>query len=341
MTVAGVSHEHGTMLRPEPPRSHRRSSHWHLLVPVAALLALATVSTTGATGHLPEPPYSAGTLPIAAGERDAVYYSYGLGLVEAIRIRAPKLEPYLVVTPSSQRNVELTAEGKTRMAFGRADIVSNLAPSQRRRLTALARLYDDYLHLVVRRDSAIHDLSDLRGRRVSIGLERSGTQRAVIPLLAQAGIQRSDLTPRKLGASDSAQALREGEIDAFFFFGGVPTDTLKLLDNVQPTRLIDLARWAGGLGPGYSDHYTTLTIPASAYGGQKAITTVGLPNYLMVPRDLDPDLAYALTSILFEQRELIASAHPAAYRLDRRAAINTGPLPLHPGALRYYRDTQN
>lgn len=327
-------------LRRRPPRSHRRSSHLRLLVPAIALAVLATGATVGSAAQPPPPPYPPGDLPIATGERGSVYYSYGLGMLNATRRALPDLEPYLRVSPSSQRNVELLARGEVQMAFSRADVAANLPRGQTDSLRALARLYDDYLHLVVRDDSPIDDLEGLRGKRVSIGLPESGIQRTVLDLLREAGMTQADFTAERFGATESGQKLRTGTIDAYFFFGGVPTQGLVDLNLIGPRlRLVDLAEWAPKLREGYGGFYTTLTVPSSTYG-MAPITTVGVPTYLLAPEKMDPELAYALTAMLFTQQSLLEGAHPAAKRLNRRAAINTRPIRLHDGAARYYRDTK-
>ncbi|MGH3714928.1 MAG: TAXI family TRAP transporter solute-binding subunit, partial [Micromonosporaceae bacterium] len=326
-----------------PPRSHRRRTRWRMAIPVVALLLVATATLTGGAASPPSPAYPSGPLPIATGERDTVYYQYGLALRDAIRLSMPEMDPYLPVSPSGRYNLEQTADGKAQLAFASADTVSSLSTSRTDRLATLARLYDDYLHLVVRRGESdpIKTLPDLRGKRVSIGLPDSGTERTALQLMRVAKLDAGTVAVRRMDFDRSSTALRERKIDAFFFFGGLPTEPLGTLNKIVPIQLIDLGGWMHGLS-GHGDYYTRLTIPSSTYGlGVNAVTTVGVPNFLVVPIDMDPDLAYALTELLFTYREEMARTHAVVGRLDRRAAITTPkPLRLHPGAMAYYRDTQ-
>ncbi len=310
-------------------------------MPVALLLVLVMAAISGAAARPPGPAYPPGALTLATGDEGTVYYSYGYAMMEVVRQQMPGLQPYLIVTDSTQRNLELVEDGKASVAFASADTIASLPSGETTQLTTLGRLYDDYLHLVVRRDSGIRTLSDLRGKRVSIGMNGSSTQRTVNRLLSPlvADIPLEDLrSVRTLGVDASADALSSHDIDAFFFFGGVPTSRL---DPLKPFGLVDLADWVPKLRGGYGHFYSEQFIPPSAYGpGMGPVTTVGVPTYLVVPKSMDPDLAYALTAMLFDNRDAMAKVHPAVERLDRRAAINTLPLRLHPGAASYFQDTK-
>lgn len=312
-----------------------RKRHQRLLTLPLVIVVLITLGISGAAAQPPGPAYPPGPLPIATGDRDTVYYTYGYALLQAVRLRMPELNPYLIVTPSSDRNPQLVTDGAAVLGFVGADTVERLAPAGGKGLATLARLYDDYLHLVVRRDSGIRELENLRGRRARFGVTDPGTGRIATRLLRAAGV-RETVTLRRVGVDTAAGELREGVLDGFFFFGGVPTGILEQLNQVQPIRLLDLADWASEVR---SRFHSQLSIPAAAYDGVDSVTTLGVPTYLVVSQRMDPDLAYALTAMLFEERDTMAGTHPAVSRLDRRAAINTYPLPLHQGAVRYYRDT--
>jgi len=318
----------------QPTAISLRKRHQRLLVLPLVITILVTLGISGAAAQPPGPAYPPGQLPIATGDRDTVYYTYGYALLQAVRLRMPELNPYLIVTPSSGNPQQVT-DGAAVLGFVGADTVESLTPAGGKGLATLARLYDDYLHLVVRRDSGIRKLEDLRGRRARFGVTDPGTKRIATRLLHAAGV-RETVTLRRVGVDTAAGELRGGTLDGFFFFGGVPTGILEQLNQVQPIRLLDIADWAPEVR---SRFHSQLSIPAEAYDGVDSVTTLGVPTYLVVSERMDPDLAYALTAMLFEERDTMAGIHPAVSRLDRRAAINTYPLPLHQGAVRYYRET--
>jgi uncharacterized protein len=170
---------------------------------------------------------------------------------------------------------------------------------------------------------------------VSVGAPGSGTSVTAGRVLMVAG--NPPLLPEPLGLDDSVAALRERRIEAFFFSGGLPVRAIKQLSETVPLRLIQLGAYATDLRKRFGDYYAERVVPGSTYG-TPVVTSIGIPNYLVVRLDMSRALAYALTKLLFDGRDALARAHPAGARLNIRSAISTPPLRLHPGATRLYRE---
>ncbi|GAA2569416.1 TAXI family TRAP transporter solute-binding subunit [Winogradskya consettensis] len=305
-------------------------------IPSAALAGvLILLTAAGCTS--PTPAHR--EIRIATGSPTGVYYAVGNALAGVIEQDLPGYEARVLVTDASAQNVQLVLGKGADVGFTQADIlVDGGTPAPE--LASLGRVYDDLLHLVVPADSPIRTLEDLKGKRVSVGSRGSGTVVTVGRLLTVAGLATAGAVDRReLNLDDSVQALSDGDIDAFFFSGGLPVAGIKKLSVQTPTRIVDLSKWAGRLRRTYSDVYVVRTIPTTAYD-LPAVATVAVPNLLVVPASMPDDLAYNLTRLLMERREVLAAAHPAAERLDPRTAIATLPVPLHPGAARYYRSVK-
>jgi uncharacterized protein len=136
-----------------------------------------------------------------------------------------------------------------------------------------------------------------------------------------------------LGLDESAAALRTGRIAAFFWSGGLPTPGVDELARQLPLRLVDL--------PGLEDPvYRAAAIPSGTYGLARQVSTLAVPNLLVARSTADPALVRLVTATLFERRGAIARRVVAAAALDRRAAIETAPVPLHPAALGWFRATK-
>jgi uncharacterized protein len=303
-----------------------------------ALLALPPLALLAAcSSGEPDP---SGPLRIATGSQTAVYYLYGGAIATLIRQRLPKVQPSVLVTAASAQNVKMVLEGSAEVGFTQADIAAD-TPNAPAALAALARLYDDYVHLVVRRTGPIQSLADLIGRKVSIGAPGSGTGITANRLLT-VGLNGlpGKVNTLQYGLDDSAAALRDGRIDAFFFSGGLPVHAIASLAQSVTVRLVDLHDYVERLRAQYGEYYADRVVPRSTYSGVEATQTIGIPNYLVVRASMAESMAFALTKLLFDGRDTLAKAHPAGARLNVRSAISTPPLNLHSGAARYYRSVK-
>lgn len=250
------------------------------------------------------------------------------------------------VTAASVENLDFLEQGSADLAFTLADTASDAVRGQGRfdrplRVQALASLYRNATHVGVRAEGPLRAVADLRGRRVSTGAPNSGTEVIAERVLQAAGLDAArDLARERLGASESAAALEDGRIDAFFFSGGVPTAAVLELAATPgfALRLLSDAAHVPALVARHGPLYATMTIPAGTYPGVAAVEVSSVLNLLVCRAELDEELAYRITRALFAHRDELATAHPAARELDARVAASGSPIPYHPGALRYYRE---
>ncbi|MDO3705923.1 TAXI family TRAP transporter solute-binding subunit [Micromonospora sp. C28SCA-DRY-2] len=303
-----------------------------------ALLALLLVAAlTGLTGCR-DAPATPVPIRIATGSPTAVYHAFGQSLAAILNRELPGVRASVVVTAASAENVRLVGNGEAELGFTQADVLP-AAPAAHPSVLAVARVYDDLLHLVTTAGGPVRTLADLRGRRVSVGAAGSGTEITASRLLEVARLGDDAVHRERLGLDDSVAALRAGRIDAFFFSGGLPVRGVEELSGATAIRIVDLGDWTEPLRRGNPEVYVSRDIPRSVYGVDP-VTTVANPNFLVVRADLPESLVREVTRLLMERREELAAAHPAAGRMSPRAAIATAPLPLHPGAAGWYRATK-
>ena len=276
-------------------------------------------------------------LTVAGGDTGDVYFALGQALAGA----APGGR--VLETGGSLDNIRLVAEGRADVGFAAVDAVMLAAHgdapfTSAHPLAALARLYDDYLQIVVRADSDITQVGDLAGRTVSTGAPGSGTDVVVARVLQTAGRTLRDVKARRLPPAESAEALRSGRLDAFAVTGGLPMPAVQRLSEQRPIRLITLRGQITDLQAQYGELYQPRTVPARTYGVRPEVETLGIATILVVRPDLPERTAYLITKLLFDAKADLVRAHQEARRLDRRSALATFPIPLHPGAASYYRD---
>jgi len=293
---------------------------------MAAALVLVLTACTAGFGEL--------KLRIAAGTSGGVYYKLAQPLAAAWQADLGIDRPEVLQTQGSPDNVKKVLAAQADVAFVAADVAADRY-QKGSDLRALARIHDDYLHVVVRADSDIKSVSQLSGHRIAIGSPQSGVEYIATKLLDVAGLSHSvTTTPR--GLDNSVPALLNHEVDAFFWSGGLPTPTLTGYNTQGLLRLLDIADLMPKM-QALSPVYSTATIPASTYNQPRPVTTLLVPNFLVVPKSMPDDVAEALVRSLFNARRELAIANPAALSIDVHPGIETQPIPLHPGALRYYQ----
>jgi TRAP transporter TAXI family solute receptor len=285
-------------------------------------------------------------LTLATGGTQGVYYNLGNSLADAWQGQLGlDARPEVLSTAGSVDNLERLASRAADVVFSQvdtaADQLTRTAADDPASPRALARIYDDVVHVVVPASAPATRLADLRGARVSVGAPDSGVQVIAERLLAVAGLSPgSDFQALQLGINESVDAVASGEIDAFFWSGGLPTRGVAALAQALPIRLLNLEDLITPARAAYPV-YAAGTVPAQTYGIPDPITTLLVRNFLVVRAEMPDDVANALVEAMFATQEQLAAVSPAALTIDLRAAIGTQPVPLHPGAERFFRDEKD
>ncbi|MFE9366485.1 TAXI family TRAP transporter solute-binding subunit [Streptomyces sp. NPDC006978] len=291
-----------------------------------------------------------GSLTFSTGVRSGVYQRYGQRLEGALAKDMPKVSIRLRTSEGSQQNIERVATGKADFTIATADAVATYLQSGKPgagRLRGCVRLYDDYIQLVVPRDSGIREVADLRGKRVGVGQKGSGVLLVADRLMRAAGVDpAADITPVQAGIDTMPERLADGRLDAFFWSGGLPTAAVQSLSEKFAIRLVPLedalVTELQAVG-GSTRYYRSAVMPADAYPQAQqgeAVPTVAVSNLLITTDRTDPLTTEAFTRTVIDSRDRIGREVHSAQLVDLRTAIYTDPLPLHEGARRYYRSAK-
>jgi uncharacterized protein len=302
------------------------------------VLALAAMALSACGNDL-----AALKLTMASGVEKGVYNRLSAALADAWTEQLGIEHPQVAATKGSLDNLERLRTGQANVGFSQADAAEMAAVDEpgKHKLYALARMHDDYLQVVVRDDLVVNRLVDLKGLRVSIGSETSGVRLIADRLLESAGISPdTDLRVQHLDLNEASDAMLAGSLDAFIWSGGLPTLRVTQLAQTVKVKMLDLSDVLPELRKAYPV-YGSATLPASAYSlPGKAVTTLVVRNFLLVNDLMGDKAAEALVGGMFDAQPRLEAASFAARSIEVRAAIETTPIPLHPGALRYYRDTK-
>ncbi|GAA3434678.1 TAXI family TRAP transporter solute-binding subunit [Kutzneria kofuensis] len=283
-------------------------------------------------------------LRVATGGTGGVYFTLGSKLASVWHDQLG-VTTSVLPTSGSVANLDALRGNHADVGFVAADAASNKDASAG--LRALARIYDDYIQVLVRDNSPITALSDLRGRPVSIGSENSGVKVVATNLLTAAGLPDKSPDYHTDTLHDSLAYLVAGQRDALFWSGGLPTPDITATLKAHPDqlRMLDLST----VNVKNLTYYNVETVPGTAYPqlkqGDKPVSTLAVHNLLMVRADMPADEAEALLRVLFDvQPELATDSNQVialtAQLIDRRSAIETLPIPLHDGAMEYYRSAK-
>ncbi len=284
-------------------------------------------------------------LSIATGGTGGVYFPIGGGIAELINQHLDGYMAVAEVTGASVENMGLISRGDSDFAIALADTVQQAHAGtgafegrQIADLRALAAIYPNAVQIVALDGSGIGGLQDLKGKRVSVGAPGSGTEVNAQTLLEANGISYDDFTPERLNFNETADALRDGDIDAGIWSVGPPTSSIMNLAATSDINLIGLTEDEIAKAQEAEPVFAPYTLKADTYDGIDAIDTISIPNALVVHAEMDDELAYQVTKLIFERVDDLRAIHPAANDTTVEFTMSSTPIPLHPGAIRYFEE---
>jgi len=291
-------------------------------------------------------PVSAQQLSIATGGTGGVYYPIGGGFAEMINKHIKGVKATAEVTGASVENMGLIMRGDADLAVALADTVyqaysgaGDFKGRHIKNVRVLASIYPNVVQLVTLAKSDIKSIADLKGKRVSVGAPGSGTELNVRALLDANGIHYSNFTPLRFNFNETADAIRDGDIDAGFWSVGSPTSSILNLGATHDIRLINFSDEEVANALKKDPVFAPYKLAAGMYEGMnEAVQVISIPNLLVVNSDMDEELAYKLTKLLFEKTDELIAVHPAAHDTTVKYTMDSSPVPLHLGALRYFEE---
>ena len=282
---------------------------------------------------------------VLTGGTAGVYYPLGVALAKVYGETIPDARTSVQATKASVENLNLLQQGKGEVAFTLGDsLVLGYQGDESAgfakpldHLRGVAAIYPNYIQVVATADSGIKTLADLKGKRLSVGAPKSGTELNARAILGAAGISYEDLGKVEyLPFAESVELMKNRQLDATLQSAGLGVASIRDLAASVPITVVAVpAELVAQVG----SPYVAATIPAGTYGGQEAdVPTAAVVNFLVTHSEVSDDLAYAMTKGLWENLGELEAAHAAAKAIKRDQALTGMPVPLHPGAERYYRE---
>lgn len=282
---------------------------------------------------------------VLTGGTSGVYYPLGVALAKIYGDHIPGIRTQVQATKASVENLNLLQQGKGEVAFALGDSVQFAWEGNKEagfkgkldRLRGLAAIYPNFIQIVATRDSGIKTLADLKGKSLSVGAPKSGTELNARAILGAAGITYKDLgRVEYLAFGESVELMKNRQLDATLQSAGLGVASIRDLASSVPITVVavpaDIVTKVGS-------PYVGRDIPAGTYTGQDAaVPTAAVINFLVTREGVSDDLAYQMTKQLFDNLPDMVAAHKAAADIKLADAAKAMPIPIHPGAERYYKE---
>ncbi len=286
-------------------------------------------------------------LSIATGGMGGVYFPMGGGIASLISKYIPGVEAAAEVTAASVDNCKLVAAGKSDMGTVMADVAYDALMGtgkfkDKLPIVNLAMLYSNLMHVVTIDGKGLKSVADFKGKKISTGAPGSGTEIKALRVLEAYGLDPDkDISRDRLGASESAGALKDGKIDAYFWDGGVPTASVMDIASTPGTKisLLSHGEAVDKMTAKYGPVYFKSTIPKGVYSGVDTdVSVAAVGNILIANANMDPKLAYDILNAMFSHLPELVAVHKEAENIQLSLATVGSPLPFHKGAIQFYEE---
>ena len=305
-------------------------------------LAGAAVVTLAAGAAAPA---QAQFVNVLTGGTAGVYYPLGVALSKIYADKIPKSRPAVQATKASVENLVLLEAGKGEIAFTLGDSLVFAWNGDKdagfekplKKLRGIAAIYPNYIQLVATASSGVKTLADLKGRSLSVGAAKSGTELNTRAILAAAGMDYKSLGKVEyLPFSESVDLMKNRQLDGTLQSAGLGVASIRDLASTNDITVVAIpAETVKKIGA----PYLPVTIPANTYKGQTApVETAAVVNFLVTHEGVSDDLVYQMTKTMFDNLDTMVASHAAAKDIKLANAQNGMPIPLHPGAARFYKE---
>jgi TRAP transporter TAXI family solute receptor len=283
---------------------------------------------------------------VLTGGTSGVYYPMGVALSQIYGKAIPGAKSSVQATKASAENLNLLQAGRGELGFSLGDSLSDAWKGDEeagfktplKKLRGVAAIYPNYIQIVAAADSGIKTLADLKGKRLAVGAPKSGTELNARAILKGAGLSYKDLSRVEyLPFGESVELMKNRQLDATLISAGLGVAAVR--DLSVAVKIVLLPVSADVVGKIGDPAYQTAVIPAKTYEGQTSdVQTVAIQNFLVTHEGVPAETVYKMTKSMWENLDQLYAAHAAAKSMKKEDAVKGMPLPLHPGAEKYYKE---
>jgi TRAP transporter TAXI family solute receptor len=285
-------------------------------------------------------------LILATGGTSGTYYPFGGAIAQILNTNIDGMNITAQATGASKENIRLVGRGEAELAIVQNDVmdyalygVELFEGEKIETFSTVATLYPEIVQIVVARDSRIRSISDMRGRNVSVGDAGSGVEANAKQILEAYGLTFNDINARRLSFRESASALKDRQIEAFFVTAGIPNAAIQEIAMIGGVNLLSIDDAAMHKLVEKYKFYTSYAISKETYNGMtNDVMTVAVKATLIANNNLAEKTVYDITKTLFEKQSVLAQSHAKGNELSLKEAVLGVSVPFHPGAEKYFRE---
>ncbi len=283
---------------------------------------------------------------IATGGSSGAYFALGGAISNQLNQKVEGINSSVQSTGASAVNATLLGTEKVELAFAMNDVVSYAYTGTEvfqekgkvENLRGIAAMYPNFVQLVTVEKTGIKEVSDLKGKRVGVGAPGSGTEVNARQILKAYGITYDDIKADYLSYAEAIEQMKNGAVDAAFLTSGLPNSTIMDLATTQDVKIVPIRKEAvENLAKEYP-FYASEVIPAGTYDNEEDVETAAVQTLLVTRADLSDDLVYNITKTIFENLDALRETHSAANSIKLESVRKGMPIPLHPGAEKYFNE---
>jgi len=284
------------------------------------------------------------SLKMATGGATGTYYAFSGTVSQVLASKLKNVSFDVQATGASKANIYLVADGEADIAIVQNDVmyyaykgIDLFDGEAISGFSAMAGCYAEVCQIIS--NSSITSIEELKGKRISVGDVGSGCEFNAHQILEAYGMTFDDIEVHNLSFNDSATALKDDKIDAFFCVAGAPTTAVVELATTNTVNLLEVDDEHAVALIEKHPFYTQYAVPGNSYKGITSdVKTVAVVATYIVSDKLDEDLVYQMTKALFENSSEIAIGHPKGSELNPQYSISSISIPIHPGAEKYYKE---
>lgn len=276
------------------------------------------------------------------GGTTGAFYIIGAGICNVVTTNATNIDITAEVTGATLDNIAMVSAGDCEFGLANADFAMYAYEGietydEPQDVLAIASLYPTTCHIVASKSSGITSLEDMAGKRISVGPFGSGNRMGSERLLNQVGLTFDDITALDLTNAEAIDSLKDGTIDAFILYSGAPLSSIIDLTTTTDVTWISLSdEFIADFIEAYP-YYMGITMTPDIYNTEEPVQCIGVNNIMICNSQVDEDIVYLFTKTMYENVEQIWAVHSEASKITLDSAMNV-PIPLHPGAEKYYKE---